>query len=285
MFWSAVWSAFAVEESGRVRICFRMSCPAATRVRASCVREVSDTDGVQQFASRRITLLAVFLLAITLAGTALAGPSDEAEAAYDRGDYATAMRMWQPLANAGSAIAQGSLGVMYAKGQGVQQDYAEAIKWFRKAADQGNANAQFSLGLMYWNGQGVPKDYVEAVKWYRKAADQGYPDAQHNLGVMYADSRGVPQDYAEAIKWWREAADQGYGPAQHALGVMYVNGQGVPKDYVEAHKWFILAASPYQASEAENRGKAVTNRDWVAGKMTPAQIAEAQKRAREWKPK
>ena len=66
---------------------------------------------------------------------------------------------------------------------------------------------------------------------------------------------------------------------------MYLNGHGVPQDYVQAHKWINLAASRFTASETENRDKAVKNRDIVAAKMTLAQIAEAQKLAREWKPK
>jgi TPR repeat protein len=64
---------------------------------------------------------------------------------------------------------------------------------------------------------------------------------------------------------------------------MYDKGQGVPQDYVQAHMLFNLAASRFSASEAEDRNKAVKNRDSVASKMTPAQIAEAQKLAREWK--
>jgi hypothetical protein len=52
-----------------------------------------------------------------------------------------------------------------------------------------------------------------------------------------------------------------------------------------AHKWFNLAASRYPASEIVARKKAIHNRDLVASKMNPTQIAEAQKLAREWKPK
>ncbi len=60
-------------------------------------------------------------------------------AAYKQGDYATALREWNPLAKQGDANAQNNLGFMYYKGHGVPQDYAEAVKWFRKAAEQGNA--------------------------------------------------------------------------------------------------------------------------------------------------
>ena len=92
------------------------------------------------------------------------------------------------------------------------------------------------------------------------------------------------QDYALAVQWYRKAADQGNADAQFNLGVMYANGQGVLQDYVTAHKWFNLAVSGLSASETTQRNAAVTYRDRVAARMTPAQIAEAQRLAREWKP-
>ncbi len=172
---------------------------------------------------------------------------DEGVAAYYRGDYATALREWRPL------------------------------------AEQGNADAQYNLGVMYNNGQGVPEDDAEAVKWFRKAAEQGYAEAQSNLGAMYGKGQGVPQDYAKALRWYRKAAEQGYAIAQGNLGFMYEMGQGVPLDYAQAHMWFGLAASRFPPGEY--RDKAVKNRDFLAKRMTPAQIAEAQKLAREWRPK
>jgi TPR repeat protein len=89
-------------------------------------------------------------------------------------------------------------------------------------------------------------------------------------------------DYAEALKWFRLGADQGDARAQLDLGVMYLNGQGVPQNYVQAHMWSNLAASS-STLKKEEHNTAVRNRDLVASKMTPAQIAEAQKRASEWK--
>ncbi len=64
-------------------------------------------------------------------------------------------------------------------------DYAMALREFRPLAEQGYAGAQNNLGLMYARGRGVPQDYAAAVKWYRKAAEQGYVEAQHNLGFNY----------------------------------------------------------------------------------------------------
>ena len=102
---------------------------------------------------------------------------------------------------------------------------------------------------------------------------------------MYSEGQGVPQDHAEAAKWYRPAADQGYAPAQYNLGLWYGRGEGGSPDYVNAHMWFNLAASRFPAAERQNRSEAIRNRELVAGKMTSEQIAQAQKLAREWKPK
>jgi TPR repeat protein len=101
---------------------------------------------------------------------------------------------------------------------------------------------------------------------------------------MYAKGQGVPQDHAEAVKWFRKAADQGVAQAQSYLGAMYAKGQGVPQDYVEAYKWFDLAAARFAASDAVLRDGVISDRQRIAADMTPAQVAEAQRLAREWKP-
>ena len=109
--------------------------------------------------------LACVVLAKMLTGGAVAGPLEEAWAAYQSGDYATALRLWRPRAAQGVALAQNNLGLMYYSGQGLPQDYAEAAKWYRLAAEQGNATAQSNLGSMYYSGEGVPQDYVQAYIW------------------------------------------------------------------------------------------------------------------------
>lgn len=197
-------------------------------------------------------------------------------------DYAEAVKWYRKAAEQGNAYAQLNLGGMYQFGKGVPQDYVEAVKWYRKAAEQGYESAQLFLGGMYDGGHGVSQDYVEAVKWYRKAAKQGNSLAQIILGFKYRKGQGVPQNYAEAAKWFRMAADQGAADTQYLVGVMYSKGQGVPQDFVQAHKWFNLSAANNRDKKA--REKAIIERDLVARKMTPTQIAEAQKLAREWKP-
>ena len=123
-------------------------------------------------------------------------------------------------------------------------------------------------------------DYATALRIFRQLADQGAAEAQSYLGFIYDKGQGVGQDYKEAIKWYRKAADQGYARAQYNLGLMYLNGQGVPRDYVQAHMWYNLAAA-----QGEDFKYAREARDNIAKRMTAEQIAEAQKLAREWKPK
>ena len=197
---------------------------------------------------------------------------------YERGegvrqDYAEAIRWYRKSADQGFPLAQELVG----ETEDLVDNFAEAAKWYLRAADQGDSIAQGKLGLAYELGQGVLQDFAEAAKWYQKAADQGEAHAQVALGSLYYWGQGVPQDFAEAAKWYRKAADQGYKNAQGALGIMYEEGRGVPQDYVQAHMWFNLSGARGSATGIEGRGR-------VAQKMTPVQIAEAQRLAREWKP-
>jgi hypothetical protein len=102
---------------------------------------------------------------------------------------------------------------------------------------------------------------------------------------MYDKGIGVPKDDMQAAEWYRKAAEQGLPEGQLNLGDIYTSGEGIPQDYIEAYKWFTLAASLFAASDTENHGNAVRNRDLIAAKMTAGQIAEARRRAQEWKPK
>jgi TPR repeat protein len=157
-------------------------------------------------------------------------------------------------------------------------DYAATVKEWRPLAEQGDATAQHHLAWLYLIGRGVPQDYEEAIRWFRKAAEQGDSDAQTNLGSLYLLGDRIPQDYTEALKWLRAAAAQGHPMAQTKLGIMYEDGHGVPQDRVQAHMWFSLAS-------AEGSELAEAFRDALTKTMTPAEIAEAQRLAREWRPR
>jgi len=231
--------------------------------------------------------------------------------AYDRGDYATALKEWQPIADRGDPNAEYNLALMYALGQGTAQDYQKAAEWYQKAAEQGVPAAEYNLGVMYANGQGVKQDseeaskwfrkaadegigdaetslgelyegasknYSEAEKWYRKAAEQGIASAAFNLGVMYDLGEGVTQDYDQAIQWYTKAADAGYAPALTNLGILYYNAQGVKRDLVQAYAWFARA----QKVGDPRAGELFRT---TAERMKPKDVKAAQALVDQWQPK
>jgi hypothetical protein len=142
-----------------------------------------------------------FMLLSSFAARAAAGPLEDA-AAFERRDFATAVRLLRPLADQGNAEAQMKLGFMYAAGEGIRRDYVEALKWFRLAADQGQANAQCFLGLMYFEGRGVPQDYVSAYMWLNLAVAGGIEDAAEYRHALTA--KMTPAQVAEAQRLARE---------------------------------------------------------------------------------
>ena len=220
-----------------------------------------------------LTTVAVAVLSLSVLGPPVQAQDDQ-----------TSVRSLADIrasAEAGDAEAQYDLGVRYDFGWlGVsERDAAEAVTWYRRAAEQGHAKAQYRLGVMYAFGSGVPQDHVEAFAWYRLAGAHGLVRAQYRLGAIYESGSGVPQDYVEAVTWYRRAAEQGDARAQYNLGLMYAEGKGVPQDDIEAHMWLNLAASRLTGAQRE---RTVTARDDVAARMTPADLSEAQRRAREW---
>ena len=121
-------------------------------------------------------------------------------------------------------------------------------------------------------------DFAKALREWRPLAEQGDARAQYYLGLLYEKGDGVPQDYEKAREWYEKSAAQGEANAQFYLGLMSAFGRGGPLDLAQAHMWYSLAAGNGHVG-------ATVYRNDLAKQMTPAQIAEAQKRAREWKPK
>jgi TPR repeat protein len=193
-------------------------------------------------------------------------------------DDVEAVKWYRKAAEQNYAPAESVLGAFYHEGTGLTKDDVEAVKWYRNAAEQNYAGAQYNLGFCYRDGQGVAKDDVEAVKWFRKSAEQGFGEAENVLGWMYEKGHGVLQDYAEAVRWYRKAAEQGDAAAQFNLGASYAEGDGVPRNYIEAYKWQSLAAS-----QGDDRAK--RNLSIVEMRMTPEQVAEAQRLAAAFVPR
>jgi len=129
------------------------------------------------------------------------------------------------------------------------KDYAAAVAIWRPLAEQGNAEAQTLLAAMYWSGDGLPRNHAEAAKWYLRAAQQGYARAQNDIGFMYGFGEGIP-----------------------------------PRDDVQAYKWISLAISRYTAKNQDRLDQAIKDRATLKARMTPAQLAQAEREISDWKP-
>jgi uncharacterized protein len=129
-----------------------------------------------------------------------------------------------------------------------RKDMVTAARLWKIWADKGNAEARTLLGAMYWSGDGVPRDHTEAARLYLLAANQGYARAQNNIGFMLGFE----------------------GPPPH--------------DDVEAYKWLTLAIGRYTAKNQDRLDQARKDKATLAARMTPAQITEAERRVKVWKP-
>ena len=168
-----------------------------------------------------------FIAALTLATLltpALADALQDGVAALNRKDYPAALRLLEPLARSGNAVAQLRLGLLHYHGHGVRESDAQAVQWFERAARQGLAEAQFHLGNMYAYGLADPGGDTDpgrlAAQWMFEAARQGHADAQYSLGIMFLTGKGVEQRPDEAQRWIAKAAAQG-----HADAASYLSGK------------------------------------------------------------
>ena len=152
--------------------------------------------------------LTLATLLIFSCATACTGDFDKGLAAYDVGDYATALAELRPLAARGDAAAQFKLGEIYYWDEGVIKDDKEAAKWYRLAAEQGNSNAQVNLAVMYYKGQGVIQDSVYAHMWWLLAAASGNEVANQSKDMLVKDPS--PQDISKAQDLARECVKKNY---------------------------------------------------------------------------
>jgi TPR repeat protein len=192
------------------------------------------------------------------------------------------------------------LGLRYFYGEHVPKDIRKAKELFYGL----DAQQQQLLALMFrtgappadQGGQRHAPDLVAAVNWYTLAAERGDATAQAELcGILY-DGEGIPQDFALAADWCQKAAEKGAHDGQLLLGEMYENGLGVLQDFVTAYMWYSLAARGFSNLSSLSADKisrdvhsqfmvrAVNARDALVRRMTPAQVAEGQRLAKEWRP-
>ncbi len=214
--------------------------------------------------------LVVWLLGVCLTAPLYADGFEDAVAAYQKGDFETAKKLWQPLVSKGEAAAQFNLGVLYAEGQGVKRDYSKAAKLYEQAAGQGYPPAQFNLGVLYEAGRGVKKNVATASSWWLKAAEQGFAQAQYNLGTLYFYGRGVKMSLEQALHWFALAAETGDKAAAQALKSTKKRLQLTQK--VSTDKKVVptkpQSTAKHKLAESEISGQqtkfSVHRRDWIA---------------------
>ena len=120
-----------------------------------------------------------FVLLLSLLTTHVHADFNDGVVTYLMGDYEKSFTTMQSLAETSDhGYAQYYMGMMYMKGQGVEQDYKNASKWFRKASEKAIPQAQYKLGDLYFKGRGVPKDYEFAYVWFSVGASH-----QHELSL------------------------------------------------------------------------------------------------------
>ncbi len=166
---------------------------------------------------------AICLAALLVASSTVSAQTDDIQRAvnaYDQGDYATAISIWEPHAHQGNREAQFAMGVLYFEGHGVSKNLDEALAWFRKAANSGHPTAMFNLGVAYWEGRGLNKNFSQAVDWWERAAESGDVASQYNLGLAYYLGKGAQKDIDKARSWLTQASEQGHADANRVLGVI-----------------------------------------------------------------
>ncbi len=160
-----------------------------------------------------------------------------------------------------------------------KEDYAAAYKLYRPEADKGVAEAQYRVGLMHKFGWGAERDHGVAARWFTAAAEQLHPEAQFEIGIYYKDGRGVARDMAKSAAWFLKASEQGVGIAQLNLGRYYLAGTGVAKDPVAAYYWLTAAAQNGYMDGMALRAPAAEEMTPEQIKETNARAKQAPRRA------
>ena len=182
-------------------------------------------------------------------------------AAMERQHYATAMRAWSDLAQAGDPEAQHNIGYMYEEGLGVTQQFNVAMDWYRRAARGGLSEADHNLGMMYVDGRGVAKSWAQGLTHFRKAAERGLTESRYMIALSYFQGEGQIQNRQLAYEGFRETAIEGYADSQYMLSFMLLDGTDVKRRSAQAFVWASLAMSQGQQQAGEIRDAAAMRAD------------------------
>jgi TPR repeat protein len=236
---------------------------------------------------------AAVTLCAGLCSAASADALQEGAAAFAQNDAATALRLLQPLAEAGDPVAGCMVTILRDRAQGRVAYDADAMATTCIDAAAGKAPAELDLAGNYRSGLIVEHNVAKAVALYRRAADQGLPVAQKVLGDLYAQGIGVPRDFATACGWWGRAAMQARNSeAQRNYGTCYLTGTGVARSETQALAWWLIAKSNESDDKNglpswvfQSEAEADRSADALMRRLPAAQVEAAQALARAWRPK
>ncbi len=140
---------------------------------------------------------------------------NQAGARFQARDHAGAAQILAKAAEAGNAVSQLRLALMYDQGDGVRRSAATAFQWYSRAAALGEPESQNQIGLFYELGEGVPENWDLAAKLYAASAQQGWQKGQFSYGRALQFGIGVPQNRQQAIAWYQKAAAQGHAKGDY----------------------------------------------------------------------
>jgi TPR repeat protein len=162
------------------------------------------------------------------------------------GDFAedpdTACGLYERAASQNFAEGLFGAGRCYLEGRGRPKEPSDALRFFERASERGSARSWCAMGRMYFLGEGIPVDAARGVALCRQGSSMGDAEADAELGVRYLNGQGVPKSFADARPWLDRAAQRGSAQAARALAQAYTVGNGVPRDLGQAGRYLELAA-------------------------------------------
>ncbi len=194
-----------------------------------------------------------------------------AEQALRDGDYGTARKHMETLADYNFPQAQTDLALMLMKGQGGPADSYRAVELLQKAADANYPQAQFELGRVYQQGEIVKADLPKAESLYMKAQAAGYVRSSFQLGTLYEQKK----DYVRAESFYKQALKGGYYRAAVKIADLYDSKEKRAPDPVEALAWYYYA----KAHDVEVPAGKVAKIESI---VTPQQVAQAKALSQGW---
>ncbi len=214
VWWNNAWS-----KTGELRIAALQNFDLV--IRAAGYRTFTSTVKLQPGENRKIS---VVLEPLREKGNYRNQALAEADAAYDKKNYATAKKLYLEEAEKGNPLACNRLGEIFEYGYGEWfANKEKAYRYYRMAADQDIAPAIFKVGEFHENGLGnVAKNEQEAVSWYRRGAELEDIECLNRIGMFYENGRGgLPREPETAISYYQRGAAKGNQDSQYLLGHIF----------------------------------------------------------------